>query len=83
MTDMGGQAHVVLKMFKVVTHKLCDDLILLCHLLLDITKLLGLHDHHVVHTVHHVVGLEERPNQSMPITDPQFDLTTDWTSAIE
>ena len=25
---------------------------------LDMTKLLGLHDHHIVHTVHHIIRLE-------------------------
>ena len=40
---------------------------------LNPTKLLGLHDHRVVRTVHRVVGLEERSNQSIPITDLQFN----------
>ena len=65
--DVGGQAHVVLKMFKVVTHELCDDPILLLYLCLegaelllqdlDPTKLFGLHDHRIVCMVHYVVGL--------------------------
>ena len=68
--DVGGQVHVVLKMFKVVTHELCDDPILLHHFLLegselllqglDTTKLLGLHDHCIVRVVHCIVGLEKK-----------------------
>ena len=51
-------------MFKVVTHKLCDDSILLLHLLLlqglDMTELFSLHDHRIVHAVHRVIMLSRR-----------------------
>ena len=40
---------------------------------LNLTKLLGLHDHRIVRVVHHIIGLEERSNQLIPITDLQFD----------
>ena len=33
---MGGQTHVVLKVFKVVTHEVCDDAILLLQLVLQL-----------------------------------------------
>ena len=62
---MGGQVHVVLKVFEVVTNQLSDDLILLLHLLLEgaelllqglnTTKLFGLHDHRIVRAVHRVI----------------------------
>ena len=68
--DVGSQAHVVLEMFEVVTHKLCDDSILLRHLLpervellfqgLNTSKLFGLHDHRIVCTVHHIIRLENQ-----------------------
>ena len=68
--DMGSQVHVVLKVFEVVTHELCDDSILFLDLLLEgaelllqglnTTKLFGLHDHHIVRAVHHVVQLEDQ-----------------------
>ena len=62
---MGGQTRVVLKVLKVVTHKVCNDMILLLQLFLQLviatlqcleflleglnaSKLLGLHDHHIV-----------------------------------
>ena len=87
--DMGGQAHVVLKMFEVVTHELCDDSILLCNLLperaellfqgLDMTKLFSLHDHRIVRAVHHVIRLEVKSVDCLK-ADPQFDLP--WTGHL-
>ena len=40
---------------------------------LNPTKLLSLHDHHIVRAVHCIVRLEERSNQSMLTTDLQFN----------
>ena len=65
---MGSQSHVVLKVVEVVAHELCDNSILLLYLCpkgvelllqdLDTTKLLGLHDHHIVRAVHHIIRLK-------------------------
>ena len=49
---------------------------------LDPTKLLGLHDHRIVRAVHRVFSLSNRSVDNTT-TDPQFDLTVAWTSAIE
>ena len=74
--NMGSQAHVVLKMVKVVTYQLGNDLILFHHLLLqfchlrpwraelllkglNLTKLFGLHDHHIVRVMHRIIRLEK------------------------
>ena len=50
---------------------------------LNPTELFGLHDHRVICMVHRVVGLERRSDQLMPIMDPQFNLTINWTSTIK
>ena len=66
--------HIVLKVFEVGTHEVCDDAILFLQLALqflittlqgkellleglNLSKLFGLHNHHIVHVVHPIFSL--------------------------